>query len=50
MDNLVHDRECLHCKKFFECKGKPRGAVCVNFEEMDKDGKSKKSNIKENEI
>lgn len=39
MAELIHDKECLHCKKFFECKGKPRGTICVNYEERKKDGR-----------
>ena len=39
MSELIKDRECLHCKHFFECKGKPRGVSCVNFEERKKDGR-----------
>lgn len=30
---LVKDRDCIHCKKMFDCKGKPRGTLCVNKEE-----------------
>jgi hypothetical protein len=42
MSELVKDRGCIHCEKFFECKGKPRGALCVNFEERkDDDGRRK---------
>lgn len=42
MSELVKDRSCIKCNKFFECKGKPRGALCVNFEERkDDDGRSK---------
>lgn len=32
-EEQVKDRECLKCKKFFDCKGKPRGTRCINFEE-----------------
>lgn len=30
---LVKDRECLHCKKFFDCNGKKRGVDCIGFVE-----------------
>ena len=31
--DLVKDKECINCQKFFECKGKKRGVTnCVNFE------------------
>ena len=38
---LKKDRECIHCERFFDCKGKPEGVkLCVNFEERkDKDGR-----------
>lgn len=39
-DKPVKDKECIHCKRFFECEGKPRGKLCVNYEER-KDGRSK---------
>lgn len=36
-NNLVKDRECLHCEKFFDCNGKPRDIKqCVNFTERKK--------------
>lgn len=42
MSELVKDRECIHCNKFFDCKGKPRGTSCLNFEERkNEDGRSK---------
>lgn len=42
MSELVKDRECIHCEKFFECDGKPRGKLCVNFKERkDGNGRSK---------
>lgn len=32
MDTLKKDRECLHCKKFFDCDGKPKEiATCINY-------------------
>lgn len=39
MAELIHDKECLHCKKFFDCKGKLKNKPCVNFEERKKDGR-----------
>ena len=36
---LKKDRVCIHCEKFFECKGKPEHVKdCINFKErkMDK--------------
>jgi hypothetical protein len=37
----VRGRECIRCKKMFECKGKPKSStLCVNFEER-KDGREK---------
>lgn len=37
---IVKDTECLHCKKFFDCKGKPKSNVsCVSYEERKKDGR-----------
>lgn len=35
---LIKDRDCLKCKKFFDCEGKPRGNKnCLNFEERKKE-------------
>lgn len=28
---LIKDRECIHCERFWECKGKPEGIQCVAF-------------------
>lgn len=39
------DRECLRCKKFFECKNvEAKKEGCLNFEEIkrEKNGKSNK--------
>ena len=34
VEELKKDKECLHCEKFFDCKGKPREIKeCLNFEE-----------------
>lgn len=29
--NLIKDRECIKCERFWDCKGKPRGVSCVTF-------------------
>ena len=35
---LIKDKECIHCNKFFDCMGKPKGTRdCVNYEERKKD-------------
>ena len=31
-----HDRECIHCEKFFDCLGKLKSGDCINFEERKK--------------
>lgn len=37
MSDLVHDKECMKCKKLFSCKGKPKDTkICVCFEERKK--------------
>jgi hypothetical protein len=36
---MIKDRECIHCKKFFECKGKESKNPCLHFEERKKDSK-----------
>ena len=34
MEKLIKDKECLHCEKFFDCKGKPKEIKeCLQFEE-----------------
>lgn len=33
---MMKDKECLHCKKFFECKGKEKPKPCLHFEERKK--------------
>ena len=31
---LHKDRECIHCERFFECKGKPKEVdVCLQYKE-----------------
>lgn len=30
---MTKDRECIKCKHFFDCAGKPKGARCIKFEE-----------------
>ena len=38
MSELKKDKECLHCEKFFDCKGKPKDVeLCLNFKERKKD-------------
>ena len=33
-DERVKSKECIHCDRFFECKGRPKNVVrCVNFVE-----------------
>lgn len=38
---LTFDRECATCKRMFDCKGKPKNTICVNYEERKKDGRHK---------
>ena len=45
MSELVKDRECIHCEKFFDCDGKPRGTLCVNLVERKDDKWDKKKDI-----
>lgn len=34
MEKLIKDKECLHCEKFFDCKGKPKDVKeCLQFVE-----------------
>lgn len=41
---LKKDRECLHCKEFFECKGKPEEVKrCVNYTERGESGGREKN-------
>jgi hypothetical protein len=38
MEKLLKDKECLHCEKFFDCQGKPKGTKeCLQFEERKKE-------------
>lgn len=35
-ENLVKDRECIHCENFYDCNGKPRDMKhkpCVQYVE-----------------
>lgn len=33
-NELTHDKECLHCEKFFDCEGKPKDVDrCIEFKE-----------------
>jgi hypothetical protein len=36
---LKKTKECIYCKRFFECKGKPSDKPCVNYEDRRKDGR-----------
>lgn len=29
---LIHDRECMKCKRYWNCKGKEKGTNCVYYE------------------
>lgn len=41
MEKLKKDKECLHCEKFFDCKGKPEKITnCLNFEKKKDDVKN----------
>lgn len=33
----MRDRECIKCKKFFECEGKDSKKPCLFFEERKKE-------------
>ena len=43
---LVKDKDCIKCKHFFECEGKPeiidkrKTNLCLSYEEGKKDGRS----------
>lgn len=39
----MKDRECINCKKFLTCKGKPTPEPCVNYEERKKDRENGRS-------
>ena len=33
---LIKDKECIHCKRLFNCDGKPReNALCLHFKERE---------------
>ena len=32
-EQLIHDRECTKCKRYWNCKGKVKGTNCVYYEE-----------------
>lgn len=38
MAELRKDRNCIGCKRFFDCKGKPHGNPCLNKEEEKRSG------------
>lgn len=33
MSDLKKDKECIGCKHFFDCDGKPSDKPCINYEE-----------------
>jgi hypothetical protein len=37
---VVKDRECVSCSKIFDCKGKPRGVRCINYDKRKNDGRN----------
>ena len=30
-EKLIKDRECISCKRIFNCTGKTRGTNCIHF-------------------
>jgi hypothetical protein len=32
----MKDKDCIYCKKFFECKGKDTKSPCLHFEDRRK--------------
>lgn len=30
---MVKDKECLHCEKLFDCAGKEKGKLCLQYKE-----------------
>lgn len=42
MGELHKNKECIHCEKLFDCKGKPRKVdLCLHFtERKQEDGRS----------
>jgi len=30
-EKLIKDTECIHCARFFDCEGKPKGSECLHF-------------------
>lgn len=43
----MKDKECISCRHFLMCKGKPTPAPCVNYEERKKkDGRTQ--NVRKN--
>lgn len=37
-EELIFDLECSHCKKFFNCRGRPKGNVdCNSYEQRNDD-------------
>lgn len=38
MAEVLKDKECIKCEKFFDCKGKPKKVKqCLNFTERKND-------------
>lgn len=33
---LIKTRECIHCKKFFDCAGKETDKPCLHFDERER--------------
>lgn len=41
-EELKKDKGCIFCKKFFDCKGKPKNVKeCINFEKDESNGMDK---------
>ena len=38
---LIHGKECIKCKRLFNCHGREKDKNCVFFEERSKDGSKK---------
>lgn len=42
----MKDKECISCKHFLMCQGKPTPAPCVNYEERTKEN-GRKTNVQQ---
>ena len=31
--DVIKDKECIKCKRLFNCNGKPRGIKCLHYKE-----------------